>query len=893
MQTGQIKKLFQRPYGGFLWPLFAVCLIVLLWVATYFKLDHEKALAKSNAMLTVSSVSRAYAEQLTRSLVQFDQITLNIKYYWRQTNGVLRIEDQQQAGLYPKMGPLLVGIINRNGDLISSTFPIGEPINFYDKPWFTAVKDADNGQLLIYGPEPGAGKLGSTQMIRFVRRLETTTGEFDGVVTVSVEPAYLGALYEEINLGYDDFISVRFDSGPVLATKVVGPTRIFYRENPVFTTASGIAEVPNGKFTDGLNRIVAWEKIEYYPLVALIGLSERSIYAAYNQEAQEYRNMATVGSLFILLATLAGMYFSSRLAEKRTREEEVKSIFRLAVDGGREGFYMIRPIYDRTNQPVDFLVEDCNERGASIAGYEKEELVGTRFSDIYSGEQMERMANFFRRSLEAGFYEDEIRVPPQSKLKAAWVHRRAVRSGSGLAMTIRDISDVKAHEIALSNMANADALTALPNRHWLSNFLPVAINQSRENSGCLAILFIDLDNFKNINDMLGHQAGDELLKRAAQRLKRLVRASDHVVRLGGDEFTIVLEQVERLEDVTQVADKIIHALQEPFVLNNTSGHQVQASLGISVFPRDGSDGETLLKHADIAMYAAKAAGKGRYHYYQPHLSDNLILRITKEQALRRAIERNEFVLYYQPRVDTYTGKLCSMEALVRWNHPEHGLVSPIEFIQVAEETGLIITLGEIIIEKACCQIAEWKASKLPIVPVSINVSALQFNRGNVKEVLARCMKMYGIEPSLIGVELTESCMIEDDITVPQELEALRALGVKLLVDDFGTGYSSLAQLQELDVDILKVDRAFTRRLCEGQEGKAFFKAIVSMANALDICIVAEGVETAEQLHVLQALSCEEVQGHLVSKPVPATEMVSLMSKRFLFPKHAFMQNATV
>lgn len=463
------------------------------------------------------------------------------------------------------------------------------------------------------------------------------------------------------------------------------------------------------------------------------------------------------------------------------------------------------------------------------------------------------------------------------------MHRRLVRSGGALALTLRDISESKEHERQLMNMANADTLTALPNRNWLVNYLPLAVERASNIRGNLAVLFIDLDDFKNVNDTLGHAAGDELLKSAAVRVRALVRDSDHVVRLGGDEFTVVIEDVVQDEDVAKVAHHIVKSLEEPFTLGRLSGNRIRASIGVSVYPRDGSDGETLLKHADVAMYAAKAAGKGRVEFYHAQLSDRLVLRLSREQALREAIERDEFVLYYQPRVDTVTGRLCSMEALVRWMHPQRGIVHPLEFIEVAEDTGLIIALGTSVIEKACAQLAQWKAEGLPVVPISINVSALQFNKGNVREIVDRCMRRHGLESSLIGIELTESCMVGDEDIALLELNGLRALGVKLLIDDFGTGYSSLSQLQRMNIDVLKVDRAFTLGLSRGAEGEALFRAIVSMADALNICIVAEGVETPEQLGVLQSLDCDEVQGYLVSKPVSAADMSRLMQKRFLFP----------
>jgi diguanylate cyclase (GGDEF)-like protein len=401
----------------------------------------------------------------------------------------------------------------------------------------------------------------------------------------------------------------------------------------------------------------------------------------------------------------------------------------------------------------------------------------------------------------------------------------------------------------------------------------------------LAVLFVDLDDFKNINDTLGHAAGDELLRTVATRLQNVIRPKDSIVRLGGDEFTVILEDVESNDDVSAIAERIMKSLLDTFVLTDGSQHLVHASIGISVFPHDGDTIEVLLKHADIAMYAAKANGKGHYQFYQRQLSERLITRLKQEHALRQAIERDEFVLYYQPRADTFSGQLLSMEALVRWITPEHGMVPPLEFIPLAEDTGLIVALGELVINKACAQLAQWKAQNLPVVPISINVSPRQFNEGNVGAILASCMQKYNIDASLVEIEITESCMVGEDNTVLEELAAIEMLGVKVLVDDFGTGYSSLSQLKRMAVDGLKVDKAFTAQLANGKEDEAFFSAIIMMAHALGISVVAEGVETEAQLSILQKLSCDEVQGYLISKPVPATEMPPLMLKRFLFPEN--------
>jgi len=386
-----------------------------------------------------------------------------------------------------------------------------------------------------------------------------------------------------------------------------------------------------------------------------------------------------------------------------------------------------------------------------------------------------------------------------------------------------------------------------------------------------------------VNDTLGHEAGDELLVQAASLIKGAVRSSDHVVRLGGDEFTVVLEQMEDPSDIARVADSILEALSRQLKLTNGAGHRVSASVGISVYPDHGDDADTLIKHADVAMYAAKSAGKGRYFFYEPKLSDALILRMNKELALRNAIENDEFIVHYQPRVDTKTGKLCSLEALVRWQHPERGLVMPAEFISLAEETGLIVQLGESVLRKVGEQISLWRSEGVRVVPVSVNVSPRQLQFGRTAACIADVLQSFNIESRLLEIEITESTMVDNTPIVLQELESIQKLGIRLMIDDFGTGYSSLAQLHRMDVDTLKVDQAFTQALSRGSEGELMYRAIVSMAAALKMCVVAEGVETLEQLRLLQAIGCDEVQGFIISRALPAADIMQLVSKNILPP----------
>ncbi|TFW06770.1 EAL domain-containing protein [Oxalobacteraceae bacterium OM1] len=872
-----------------LWPLGALLGIALIWFVTLARLSEERSNAEQDIRHETTASAISYANQLAQAVAQIDQIVLNLKDDWENPAVLVDIERKQRRGLFPNSASLFATIVNVTGSAVTSSLVSDTPVDFSTAQFFQAQKAGCCNELLITPPQIGL-RLGRP-VIRMSRRLEAREGGFDGVAFVSIEPSYLLSFQTE-GLSDNDFVSVRLVTGQLLASRL--GTRghqddMFTRLYPLFPGEAGIEREPGEHFRDGKPRYVAWRKLDKYPLVAIAALSEYDALAPYRAQARVLKQTAALATFLLILLGGVGTVFSTRLAWRRRREEEVRLTYRLATDAANEGFFMLVPVYNR-GHPVDFRLEDCNQHGAALIGLTREEVIGRRVSELKPARYREEISALCAHTLQTGLYESEVRVAPQSPVHAKWVYRRMVRSGSGLALTVRDISAIKEHEEALARLANSDALTLLPNRRWLTSFLPGALRRAEQACERLALLFIDLDNFKNVNDTLGHDAGDELLQQAAARLKGSVRASDYVVRLGGDEFTVVLEHFDVMEDVSRVAHNIVQALGQPFTLTAGAGNQVNASIGIACYPEDGADGETLLKNADIAMYAAKAGGKGQYQFYHAHLSDALVLRMSKERALRRAVERDEFIIHYQPRVGARSGTLTSMEALVRWMHPERGIVYPAEFIDIAEDLGLIVPLGELVIEKVCAQLAAWQADGHRAVPVSINVSPLQLKSGTVSAVLDRSLRKHRIAPQLLEVELTESAVIDRSQAVSHELEQLRRLGIKLMIDDFGTGHSSLAQLHRLDVDVLKVDQAFTQVLAQGTEGETIFRAIVSMASALDMCVVAEGVETTEQLEVLRSLACDEVQGYLVSQAVAAHEIARLMRRRDLLPAQAVAEH---
>ena len=433
----------------------------------------------------------------------------------------------------------------------------------------------------------------------------------------------------------------------------------------------------------------------------------------------------------------------------------------------------------------------------------------------------------------------------------------------------------------LRKMAMYDHLTGLPNRTLFRELFQHELSAARRTGRKLAMLFIDLDRFKTINDSMGHAAGDELLLGTSQRLLQALRESDLVCRHSGDEFLVLLRDAERWETVAHAAERILRAIGTPLPLSRrhmTQGAagpgeaQVSCSVGIALYPRDGEDFDSLVRHADLAMYQSKQQGRARHSFYHSQLNDELILRVGLERELAHAIAHDELVLHYQPVVDAVSGALAGVEALVRWQHPTRGLLLPAAFIPIAEESGLVRELGAWTIDAACAQIARWKGTGNAATCVAINVSALQFRDQQLIETLGGAMRQHGVQPRELELELTEGTLM-GDLEITQRIVAdLRELGVALVVDDFGTGYSSLSYLKHLKPDKLKIDRSFVQDLPDDVDDRAVTQAILSMARALGITVVAEGVETREQREFLTSRGCALLQGRLIGAPLPAGEL---------------------
>jgi len=462
-----------------------------------------------------------------------------------------------------------------------------------------------------------------------------------------------------------------------------------------------------------------------------------------------------------------------------------------------------------------------------------------------------------------------------------WLNISVIKGDDGIVLhyagIFSDLSSQEQFRTDLHNLAYYDALTGLPNRELFMDRLENALVKARRDDTAIALMFIDLDRFKNINDTLGHSVGDELLKAVSRKLTGCVRKVDTVARLGGDEFTITLASIAHPEDAAKVAETILHSFKEPLDIGGRELF-ISPSIGISTYPADGKDSEALIKNADTAMYRVKEEGRNSFQFYRSEMSKKFFERLALENELRKALESNQLKLAYQPQVSMATGSIVGMEALARWQHVELGWVSPDVFIPIAEETGLIGALGEWALRAACIQAKAWVDAGHTGLRMAVNLSTIQIQQADIPDIVAKCLQETGLEPRNLELELTESEIMEHAEATVETLIALKKMGVHLAIDDFGTGYSSLSYLKRFAIDKLKIDKSFIDDISTDPNDAEIVAAVIVMAHNLKLEVVAEGVETEDQLSFLRWQECDEIQGYLFSKPVPAAEMQAMLEE---------------
>jgi diguanylate cyclase (GGDEF)-like protein/PAS domain S-box-containing protein len=586
---------------------------------------------------------------------------------------------------------------------------------------------------------------------------------------------------------------------------------------------------------------------------------------------------------------------NNALKEKRLQKQNIFMQKQLA-----ESERLHRYIVNTSPDIIYILDQDghftfINERIESLLGFSKEEIIGKHYSFLVHHDDMEQAKYVFneRRIGTRAAKNIELRLKCKDtgnsrhfnnrtlpiELSATGMYAGKGQSKSSYQGTYgvaRDVTERKLAEETINFQAYHDLLTKLPNRALLRDRLSLAISQAKRDGENIAVMFLDLDRFKNINDSLGHMIGDELLQQVSIRLKECIRAGDTLARFGGDEFTLMLPQLkEAREDASRLAEKITETLKQPF---NVDGHElyVSTSIGIALYPQDGTHMDTLIKHADVAMYHVKGQGKNGYQFYSNEMNVPYIEKLSLDTGIHRALDNNEFSLVYQPQINLRTGEIVGVEALLRWEHPEHGAISPAEFIPFAEESGLIIDIGDWVLKSACAELSRWRIAGLPEIRMSVNISARQLIEDNIVTKILKIIKDYDVPGHCLELEITENAIMDDMDSIIRKLKELSQYGIKIAIDDFGTGYSSLSYLHKLPIHTLKIDRTFLKENRINKGDNTIINTIVAMAKGLNLNVIAEGVETQTQLDYLRSIECSEAQGFLFGKPLPPAVISQLL-----------------
>ncbi|MEW5745315.1 MAG: EAL domain-containing protein [Nitrospirota bacterium] len=575
--------------------------------------------------------------------------------------------------------------------------------------------------------------------------------------------------------------------------------------------------------------------------------------------------------LRITNARLQQEVYERRLIEKDLRRSEED--FRRMFDQSPIGVSVVA---------MDYRILRTNRELCRISGYSCEEMTSLTLDRIIHPDDLPATIEHFQRLAadELDHFQLDRRLI-RKRGSTIWVRLsvRIIRDTDGVPSyflpMMEDITDRKRMEEMIRHQAYHDLLTGLPNRTLFMDHLNLALHQAQRNRQRLAVMFLDLDRFKNINDSMGHNAGDRLLKKVASRLRTCVRESDTVARIGGDEFTILLPSIGQSDDASVTARKIIASLKEPYMIDHHALY-VTPSIGISMYPDDGEYADTLLKNADIAMYHAKEQGRDNHQFYNPQMNIRTIERMILENRLRQTLERGELVVHYQPQIAVGTRQMTCVEALVRWQHPEKGLLDPLQFIPLAEETGFIVSIDEWVLRTACAQARAWQDAGMTPGCVTVNLSARQFQQPDLAEMVSEVLRGSGLHPRHLEIEITESTVMQQIESALPNLITLQQMGVAFSIDDFGTGYTSLSYLKKLPVRKIKIDKSFIKGLLDDPDYKAIVSAVIALAHSLKLQVVAEGVETEDQLEFLESAGCDAVQGYLFSEALPTSGCKEIM-----------------
>jgi diguanylate cyclase (GGDEF)-like protein/PAS domain S-box-containing protein len=857
-----------------------VVLIVAIAIGTATMVGNfrERALNSSERELenTVLLLSRHFDQQLEDfEVVQKDIIAQ------MQLAGIVTGDDYRRAMsgndvhlmLKAKISAMsYVGGINlfdSDGRLINSSEAWPPPaVSVADRTYFKTFKSDPQSQLVLV--EPMHSRVTGVWTTVLARKLIGPDGEFLGAIGRGIEPAHFEKFFASVALGEDAAISMFHRDGTLLA-RYPHVDEMLGRNFASGALFELLSKVDHGTTrisspVDGQERLGSVRELTNFPIVMI---ATTTVSAALVDWREQTRFLIGVAGLSAFVIAIMLFLIVRQLSRQHQATQRRLTVEKQRLDTAINNMTQGLLLFDSSHRIVV-----CNRRYLEMYGLSPSVVKpGCSFRDVIA--HRERTGSFkgdideYCSSIVRDMPLGKVRITETTDGRCIQIANRPLADGGWVA-THEDVTERRRSDERIAHLAHYDALTDLPNRTLFREKLELEIKRIHRGEQ-LAVLYIDIDEFKSVNDSLGHPIGDELLKTIATRLSRCVRETDVVARLGGDEFAIVQTAVEHPTDVTDLVARIYEAIREPY---QCLGHQLatDASIGIALAPQDGTDLDQLLKNADLAMYGAKADGRRTYRFFEAEMDARVKARRTLELDLRQAIVDGGFELYYQPLVNLRDNRVTGCEALLRWRHPERGMISPAEFIPVAEETGLINQLGEWVLTAACAEAATWPDH----VKLAVNVSPVQFKSLTLALKVAGALAASGLPANRLELEITEAVLIRDDDAALAILYQLRAVGVRIALDDFGTGYSSLSYLQRFPFDKIKIDRCFITDIAEPGGSSSIVQAVVNIAAARNMTTTAEGVETERQLDMLRTLGCTEMQGYLFSPAKPATEIRRLL-----------------